>query len=120
MKKWLKNTRRVIEEKCKKELTEEKLKQLKEDNPDGGEAIKTLTEEQQNKVNTSIAIRAGTEMDVAIKNASMKLRFLRNIETTVAEEDFSQNVQRGEDLSRLWANSSEMNYIKPNDSLVKR
>ena len=50
MKKWLKSTRHSIEEKIKKEITDEYMKKLKADNPDGGDAIKKLSETQQKEV----------------------------------------------------------------------
>ena len=50
VKKWLKSTRHSIEEKIKKEITDEYMKKLKADNPDGGDAIKKLSETQQKEV----------------------------------------------------------------------
>ena len=50
VKKWLKSTRQSIEERVKKEVTDEYFMKLKADNPDGGDAIKKLTDAQQREV----------------------------------------------------------------------
>ena len=51
VKKWYKQTRIKIEDKVKKELTDEYLKKLKKDNPDKADKIKELSEADQTVVN---------------------------------------------------------------------
>jgi len=86
VKKWLKSTRQTIEEKVKKEITDEYMKKLKEDNPDGADEIKKLTDEQQSEVDQKVVFKTTTEVDLAIRNASQKLKFLRYCEPTSRAE----------------------------------
>ena len=118
VKKWLKSTRQTIEEKIKKEITEEYMKKLKADNPDGGDAIKKLTASQQTEVDQKISFKTATEIDLAIKNASQKLKFLRNLTPVIEKDEISSGDISPDRNINIWSDDN-LATIEPNASLKR-
>lgn len=83
-------TGQKIEEKIRVEVTEEFMKKLVEDNPDGNMAGKKLTDPQNTEIDKLCSIKTALERDTAIKNASKKLDFLRLIENNKQEAEIDQ------------------------------
>ena len=56
------------------------MQKLKDDNPDGNEISKQLTEAQNDEIDEKVSLVTGIAIDSAIKNATDKLDFLSKFE----------------------------------------